>query len=62
MTQTSKSIEITVAANADADDCLAAAADEYIAEHPELTGWDLDPRWAADDCEEIALTVPAWAE
>jgi hypothetical protein len=26
-----------------------------------LAGWDLDPRWADDDHEEIVLSVPAWA-
>jgi hypothetical protein len=52
--------KITVKANPDADDCLAAASEEYIAEHPELAGWDLDPQWADDaDREYVVLTVPA---
>jgi len=41
------------------DDCLAAAAAWYVERNPELAGWDLDPRWASDDREEILLTVPA---
>jgi hypothetical protein len=57
----SKHIEITVSANADLDDCLAEAAAEYISEHPELRGYDLSPRWANEDREQVVLTVPAWA-
>lgn len=41
------------------DDCLAAAAAWYIDQHPELTGWDLDARWASDERDEILLSVPA---
>lgn len=44
----------------DQDDCLAAAAAEYAAEHG-LEGWDLSPRWVGGDDgnrEEIELTVP----
>lgn len=55
-------IKITVPANADADDCLRAAVDAYIAEHPEAAGWDLLPRWADEDREEIVLTVPVETE
>jgi len=57
----SKSVTVTVAANADLDDCLAGAAAEYIEEHPELAGYDLEPRWADEDRETVALTVPSWA-
>jgi len=54
-----QSIEITVRANPDLDDCLAGAAEAYISEHPELTGYDLAPRWAdEDDREDVVLTVP----
>jgi hypothetical protein len=56
----SKSVEITVPANADADDCLADAAEQYIAEHDDLRGYDLSPRWADDDRESVVLTVPRW--
>lgn len=55
-----KSIEITVRADADLDDCLTGAAKAYIEEHPDLAGYDLSPRWADDDREMVALTVPAW--
>jgi hypothetical protein len=58
---TSMSVELTVRANPDEDDCLAAAAAEYISEHQELHGWDLDPRWGDDDRETVILTVPRWA-
>ena len=54
----SKSIEIVVSADADQDDCLAAAADEYLEEHPELHGYDLAPRWGDDDRETVVLAVP----
>jgi hypothetical protein len=54
---------VTVTLNAgtfaDDDDCLAAAAAWYVERNPELAGWDLEPRWASDDREEILLTVPA---
>jgi hypothetical protein len=57
-----KSVEITVTANADADDCLADAVATYIGEHPELRGYDLSPRWTdEDDRETVTLVVPAWA-
>lgn len=51
--------EIVVAANPDLDDCLTGAAEAYIAEHPELAGWDLAPRWTDEDTREtVTLTVP----
>lgn len=55
---------ITVPARryADADDCLAAAAADYVARHPDAAGYDLSPRWADDDRDTIALDVPAGAE
>ena len=43
----------------DADDCLAAAAAEYVEEHPEAAGYDLGARWADDEREQILLDVPA---
>ena len=49
---------ITIRANADVDDCLTEAAERYIASHPELEGWDLDPRWGDESRETVALTVP----
>lgn len=45
----------------DCDDCLAAAAADYIASHPDLRGWDLSPRWGGEGRETIQLTVPTWA-
>ena len=57
----SRSVTVTVTANPDEDDCLAAAEREYISEHPELRGYDLSPRWTdEDDRETVDLTVPAW--
>jgi hypothetical protein len=58
----STSVEITVAADPDADDCLAAAAAEYVSEHPELRGYDLAARWTDDaDRETVTLSVPRWS-
>lgn len=50
---------IMVDANEDEDDCLAAAAEAYVEDHPELEGCDLDPEW--DDVVErtkVRLWVP----
>jgi hypothetical protein len=58
---TQKTITVPASDYADHDDCLRAAEAVYIADHPDLEGWDLDPRWAdGDDGErdEIELTVP----
>lgn len=54
-------ITITVSASryADADDCLAAAVDAYVAAHPETEGYDFSPRWGDDERETIELDVPA---
>ena len=49
---------ITIPANADADDCLAEAVERYLAAHPEAAGFDLDPRWADETRETVALDVP----
>lgn len=51
---------ITVPADPDADDCLAAAEAAYLDEHPSLAGYDLDPQWGDDNRETVVLTVPAW--
>jgi len=56
-------ITITVTADPNSDDCLQAAVDSYVAEHPEAAGWDLSPRWADDDDREtVELTVPVAAQ
>lgn len=56
-----RSVEINVPADPDQDDCLTAAAEGYIAEHPELQGWDLSPRWTDDrNRETVTLSVPSW--
>lgn len=57
-TMSTKKATITVSANPDLDDCLQGAVDEYVAEHPEAAGWDLDPRWGDEDRETVELTVP----
>lgn len=54
-------VTVTVAADADQDDCLSAAAAAYISEHPDLNGYDLAPAWADDDREYVTLSVPAWS-
>jgi hypothetical protein len=56
-----KRIEVVVAADPDQEDCLAAAAAEYISEHPVLAGWDLYPRWTDETRETVTLSVPSWA-
>lgn len=61
-TTNSTPVEIKINARRyeDHDDCLTAAADEYAAKH-DLAGWDLSPRWADEQRNEIILTVPAFA-
>ena len=49
---------VTVAADADQDDCLSAAAAEYISEHPECEGYELCPVWGDENRETVQLTVP----
>ena len=56
-----KMTTVTVTANPDQDDCLACAAEQYIAAHPEAKGWDLSPRWADESRETVELTVPVLA-
>jgi len=53
-----REIRIAAARYADEDDCLTAAADDYAAAN-DLAGWDLAPRWADEQRDEIILTVPA---
>lgn len=52
---------VFVQSDPDADDCLAAAEDEWRAQHPSYAGYDLSPEWADEDREWIRLTVPAEA-
>lgn len=42
----------------DFDDCLSAAAMDYLLTNPEARGYDMDPRWGDDDRETILLDVP----
>lgn len=53
-----REVRISAARYVDYDDCLAAAAAEYSAAHA-LAGWDLAPRWADEQRDEIILTAPA---
>jgi len=46
----------------DDDDSLAAASAEYVDDHPEAAGYDLNPRWDGGDEGErdyILLDVPS---
>lgn len=52
------SLEVTVPADTDADDCLAAAAEAYVLSRPEAEGWDLEPRWEDETRERVVLSVP----
>ncbi len=55
-------ITVTVKANPDVDDCLQYAQQEYIEEHPDLDGYDLDPQWEdEDDRTYVNLSVPEWS-
>lgn len=54
-----REVTIDAARYADYDDCLAAAAAEYVEDHPNAAGYDLSPRWADDDRDQIVLTVPS---
>ena len=51
-------IEISAKRYEDEDDCLLAAADDYISEHPEAEGYDLSPRWQDEERDVILLDVP----
>lgn len=51
---------INVAADADAENCFEAAVNAFVAEYPDLRGYDLSPEWADDDREQVTLTLPAW--
>lgn len=50
-----KTIEVSAAQYEDYDDCLAAAAADYVRDHPEARGYDLSPRWADDDDRSVIL-------
>jgi len=49
---------VIVFADPDADDCLADAAYRYVDKYPECKDWDLSPRWASEEREDVELTVP----
>lgn len=53
-------IRLPAAQFADYDDCLTAAA-KMIAAERDLKGWDLSPRWADEQRDEILIDVPAEA-
>lgn len=52
-------IAVDADAYEDEDDCLAAAAADYVADHPESAGYDMAPRWEDNSRERILLDVPA---
>jgi hypothetical protein len=58
---TTTEIRIPAQRYQDEDDCLSTAARDYASSH-DLAGWDLSPRWADDQRDEIVLTVPAHAD
>ena len=58
-------VEVNSAQYEDYDDCLAAAAEDYVSEHPEAAGYDLNARWCGGDYgsrETILLDVPLRTE
>jgi len=53
-------VEINAKQYEDQDDCLTAAAADYVREHPKAERYDLDARWADEnDRSVILLDVPA---
>jgi hypothetical protein len=53
-------IEINAMQYEDYDDCLTAAAEDYVSDHQEAEGYDMDPRWSDEtDRAVILLDVPA---
>ena len=56
--RTQTTLHIPAELFADHDDCLRAAADAVAAKLG-LERWDLSPRWADDQRDEILLDVPA---
>jgi hypothetical protein len=53
------SVSVSAAPYADFDDSLAAAESDYKTRRPELSGWNLWPKWANADRSEILLEIPA---
>jgi hypothetical protein len=51
-------IKVAAAQYIDHDDCLAAAAEDYVSEHPVAAGYDLAARWQDDERDAILLDVP----
>lgn len=62
MTTTTQKIRIPASQYEDHDDCLAAAAAEYVEEHPDAEGWDLNARWENDSRDVILLDAPVTAK
>lgn len=58
MTTTTQKVRIPASQYEDHDDCLAAAAAEYVEEHPDAEGWDLNARWEDDSRDVILLDAP----
>lgn len=59
--KTKKIVRLLARKYEDYDDCLSAAADDYIYDDPKLKGWDLSPRWEGGEegeREYILLEVP----
>jgi hypothetical protein len=51
---------ITVRAIEAYDDCLQGAADDLVADHPDLADYDLSARWGDEDRETVRMDVPRW--
>lgn len=51
-------IKVSAAKYTDHDNCLTAAATDYVAAHPEANGYDMSPRWEDDQRDVILLDVP----
>lgn len=54
-----ETIRVSAKQYEDHDDCFAAAAADYAADHAEAVGYDMDPRWETDERDHILLDVPS---
>lgn len=51
-------VKVRAAQYEDHDNCLEAAAADYVETHPEAKGWDLNARWQDESREVILLDAP----
>lgn len=59
---TTTTVKVRAAQYEDHDDCLEAAAADYVETHPEAAGWALHARWEDNSRDVILLDVPVEAK